>query len=149
MPDFEHMPLTPELLGVMRRAARTSIELNEPFITARSILLALLDEPGLGSGLATVVNRQKVRDAAAGESSDASSELNQPTLAFKTPDGSTSMWLGKDAYRIFIEGLQRADDRYKPKHLAFGLAAQAIHAPSVLAAIRVEPGALADAIYKL
>lgn len=162
MPEMEQVPLTAELLGVMRRAARKAIDLKEPFITPRSILLSLLEDPGIGPALAGVVNRDKVLSAEVGESAGMTRLIEermengeQPamtrydTLAFKTPDGRTSMWLNKDAYNIFIEGAQRVDDRYYPKHLALGLAAEAIQAPGVLAAIRVEPGVLADAIYKL
>lgn len=162
MPEMEQVPLTAELLSVMRRAARTAIDLKEPFITPRAILLSLLDEPVLGPAIAEVVNRQKVLGAEVGENAGMTRLIEermeggeQPamarydTLAFKTPDGRASMWLNKDAYNIFIEGAQRVDDRYYPKHLALGLASQAIHAPGVLAAIRVEPGVLADAIYRL
>ncbi|HET6895633.1 MAG TPA: hypothetical protein VFH72_09670 [Candidatus Baltobacteraceae bacterium] len=162
MPDLEQVPLTAELLSVMRRAARTAIDLKEPFISPRALLLALLDDPDVGPSISHVVVRQKVLDAEVGENTGMTRALEermesgeQPaitrydTLAFKTPDGRTSMWLNKDAYRIFIEGAQRVDDRYYPKHLALGLAAEAIQAPGVLAAIRVEPGVLADAIYRL
>lgn len=162
MPELEQVPLTAELLGVMRRAAKKAIDLKEPFITPRAILLSLLDDPGIGPAIGGVVNRDRVLGAQVGENTGMTRLLEdhmengeQPamarydTIAFKTPDGRTSMWLNKDAYNIFIEGAQRVDERYYPKHLALGLAAQAIHAPGVLAAIRVEPGVLADAIYKL
>lgn len=162
MPELEQVPLTSELLGVMRRAAKQAIDLKEPFITPRAVLLSLLDDPGIGPAIAGVVNREKVIGAQVGENTGMTRLLEermengeQPaiarydTIAFKTPDGRTSMWLNKDAYNIFIEGAQRVEERYYPRHLALGLAAQAIHAPGVLAAIRVEPGVLADAIYKL
>ena len=162
MPELEQVPLTSELLGVMRRAAKHAIDLKEPFITPRAVLLSLLDDPGIGPALAGVVNRDKVVGAHVGENTGMTRLVEermengeQPaiarydTIAFKTSDGRTSMWLNKDAYNIFIEGAQRVEERYLPKHLALGLAAQAIHAPGVLAAIRVEPGVLADAIYKL
>lgn len=162
MPEMEQVPLTTELLGVMRRAARKAIDLKEPFITPRAMLLSLLEDPGIGPAISSVVNRDKVLGAEVSENAGMTRLIEermengeQPamarydTLAFKTPDGRTSMWLNKDAFNIFIEGAQRVDDRYYPKHLALGLAAQAIHAPGLLIAIRVEPGVLADAIYKL
>lgn len=162
MPELEQVPLSPELLGVMRRAAKKAMDLKEPFITPRAMLLSLLDEPGIGPAIGGVVNRDRVLSAQVGENTGMTRLIEermengeQPamarydTIAFKTPDGRTSMWLNKDAYHIFIEGAQRVEDRYYPKHLALGIAAQAIHAPGVLAAIRVEPGVLADAIYKL
>lgn len=162
MSDLEQVPLSGELLAVMRRAARKAVELREPFITPRAILLSLLDDQSIGPALANVVNREKVLAAKVDENfgvvrliDDFLPEGEQPaitrfdTLAFKTPDGRTSMWLNRDAYHIFIEGAQRVDDRYFPKQLALGLAAEAVRAPGILAAIRVEPGFLADAIYKM
>ncbi|HKU67133.1 MAG TPA: hypothetical protein VJP85_05080 [Candidatus Baltobacteraceae bacterium] len=162
MPDLEQVPLTAELLGVMRRAARKAIDLQEPFVTPRALLLSLLEEPGIGPAISSVVNRERVLDAELSESpgmtrllEERMEEGEQPaitrydTLAFKTPDGRTSVWLSKDAYNIFVEGAQRVEDRYYPKQLALGFAAQAIHAPGLLTAIRVEPGVLADTIYKL
>lgn len=162
MPELEQVPLTLELLGVMRRAAKKALDLKEPFITPRAMLLALLDEPDIGQVIGGVVNRDRVLAAQVGENTgltrlieERMEDGEQPamarydTIAFKTPDGRTSVWLNKDAYHIFIEGAQRVEERYTPKHLALGIAAQAIHAPGVLAAIRVEPGVLADAIYKL
>lgn len=162
MPELEQVPLTMELMNVMRRAAQRAIDLKEPFITPRAILLSLMDEPSMGHAIAEVVSRDKVLSAEVVESpgmtrliEERMQDGEQPamtrydTLAFKTPDGRGSMWLNKDAYKIFIEGAQRVEDRYLPKHLALGLAAQAVHAPGLLTAIRVEPGVLADAIYRL
>ena len=162
MPELEQVPLTAELMTVMRRSAQRAIDLKEPFITPRAILLSLMDDPSVGTAISDVVSRDKVLSAEVSESpgmtrlvEERMQDGEQPaltrydTLAFKTPDGRASMWLNKDAYTIFIEGAQRVEDRYFPKHLALGLAAQAIHAPGLLTAIRVEPGVLADAIYKL
>jgi hypothetical protein len=162
MPELEQVPLTPELLGVMRRAAQKALELKEQFVTPRAMLLALLEDPGIGPAITGVVNRERVIAAEVGETAGITRLLEDPmpegeqpamvrydTIAFKTPDGRTSVWLNKDAYNIFIEGARRVEERYYPKQLALGLAAEAIRAPGVLSAIRVEPGILADAIYKL
>ncbi len=145
MPDIEQIPLSNELLGVMRRAAQKAIELDESFITPRAILLALLDDEGIGPAIAGVVVREKVLAAQAGESTGMARLIEEPmeegeqpamirydTLAFKTPDGRTSMWLNKDALNMFLEGARRVNGAYAPKHLALGLAAQATHAPGVL-----------------
>jgi hypothetical protein len=162
VPELEHVPLTNELLNVMRDAAKRAVETNEPFITPRTILLSLLDEPNLGPAISAVVNKQKVLESSAEESLGMNKVLEermdageQPaimrydTLAFKTPDGSASMWLNQEAYTVFVEGARRVEDRYEPKQLALGLAAQAILAPGLLTKMRVEPGVLANAIYKL
>jgi|SRR5579884_2567316 len=162
MQELDQVPLSQEVLGLMRHAAETALEFEEPFVTPRSILLALLDDTELGPALATVVNRDRVLGAHVEEhgamiplseermeSGEQPAMIRYDTIAFKTPDGRTSVWLDKDAYKVFIEGAQRVEERYLPKHVALGLAAQAIQAPGVLAAIRVEPGVLADAVYKL
>lgn len=162
MAELEQIALSEELLGVMRNAARKAQELREPFITPRALLLALLDDPGIGPAIAGVVNREKVLSADLDENfgtvraiEEFFPEGEQPaitrydTLAFKTPDSRASMWLTREALRIFVEGALRTGEQYYPKQLALGFAAEAVHSPGVLAAIRVEPGFLADAIYKL
>lgn len=155
------IPLSQAMLRTMRNAAKKAVELREPFITPRAILLALLDEPEIAPVLSGVVNKEKVLsaqgDAGFGVARILEDEMDgEPpamarydTLAFKTPDGRTSVWLSRDAYSVFVEGAQRVEERYYPKQLALGLAAQAVLAPGVLAAIRLEPGVFADAIYKL
>lgn len=157
----EALPLSEALLRTMRTAAKKSIELREPFVTPRAILLALLDDAEIGPALSTVVNKEKVLAAnvepnyGVARIAEEHAEGEEPpmarydTLAFKTPDGRTSVWLARDAYNTFIEGARRVEERYEPKHLALGLAAQAVLAPGVLAAIRVEPGVFADAVYKI
>jgi hypothetical protein len=157
----EAVPLSEELLRTMRNAAKKAIELREPFITPRALLLALLDDGEVGPALRAVVNREKVLAADAEANYGVTRILEEEpdgeepamarydTLAFKTPDGRTSVWLARDAYSTFLEGARRVEERYQPKHLALGLAAQAVLAPGVLAAIRVEPGVFADAVYKI
>jgi hypothetical protein len=154
--------LSEALLSTMRLAAQKSIELREAFITPRAILLALMDDPDLGIAIRAVVNLDRVmaaetdgnfgvsrvaEDDAAGNEEPALARYD--TLAFKTPDGRSSVWLSRDAYDVFAEGAQRTETEYFPRHLALGLAAQSVLAPGVLTAIRVEPGVFADAIYKL
>jgi hypothetical protein len=152
--------LSEALLNTMRVAAQKSIELREPFITPRAMLLALMDDSDLGPAICAVVNRDRLmavesdgnfgvsRVAEEGDGEEPALP-RYDTLAFKTPDGHASMWLSRDAYGVFAEGAQRAETEYYPRHLALGLAAQAVQAPGVLTAIRVEPGVFAQAIYNL
>ncbi|MBV9269901.1 MAG: hypothetical protein JO165_02325 [Candidatus Eremiobacteraeota bacterium] len=163
MSDFEQIPLSEQLLGVMRRAAQISLDNNEAFITPRSLLLSLLDDPDVGPAIVHVVVKEKlltvppaetdmsglVRVAEDRLTGEQPALVRYDTLAFKTPSGKTSVWLGKDSLSIFLEGAQRVEGRFYPKHLALGFAAEAVRAPGVLAAIRVEPGALRDAVYRL
>lgn len=161
--DLEQIALSEELLAVMRRAAELSIENREMFLTPRSLLLALLEDPGVGPAIAGVVVREKLLALAPAEhpldgmtrltddrlDGERAALVRYDTLAFKTRNGKTSVWLNKESFHIFIEGAQRVETRYYPKELALGIAAEAVRAPGVLAAIRVEPGRLTDAIYKL
>lgn len=158
MSDPENLALSDGLLDVMRGAAEQALQLDEPFISPKAILLALLDDPALGRGLARVVSRAKVLDADVENRFGGVRALTESmrgerpaidrydTLCFKTRAGTASVWLSKDALGIFMEGAKRARLRYEARDLAIGLAAQARLAPGILAAIRVEPGVFSDAI---
>jgi hypothetical protein len=161
---FEQIPLSDELLAVMRGSAAYALQLREPFITARGLLLALLDDPQIGPAITDVVPRDKLLEIEpSGDLRNAATRIpdsglpsgergalpRYDTLAFKLPEGNASVWLGREAFSIFCEGANRADGRYMPRHLAFGLASEALRSPGILASIRVEPGKLTDAIYNL
>ena len=160
----EQILLSEELLALMRNAAAIAQRLKEPFITTRTLILSLLDEPQVGAALAEVVPREKVEALLAPEDAKPGAlQLPEPkmalgeraamqrhnTLAFKLPDGSGSMWLSHDALTAFVEGSRRAEGRYLPKHLAFGIAAEAVRTPGVFTALHISPGTVTDAIYKL
>jgi hypothetical protein len=162
--QLEQIPLSVELLTVMRSSGRYAQQLREPFITARALLLALLDDEKIGPALAAVIPREKllemepVEDARTTASRLPESGLSAAekpamprydTLAFKLPESTASVWLSREAFNIFIEGSNRAEESYLPKHLAFGLAAEAIRTPGVLAALRIEPGKVTDALFAL
>ncbi|MBV8284233.1 MAG: hypothetical protein JO029_11690 [Candidatus Eremiobacteraeota bacterium] len=162
--QLEQLPLSAELLTVMRNAGRHAQQLREPFITARSLLLSLLDDETIGPVLAEVVPREKLlelppvddaRSTAARLPETGLPSGEKPpmprydTLAFKLPDSTASVWLSHEGFAIFTEGANRAEGSYLPKHLAFGLAAEALRAPGVLAALRIEPGKVTDALFAL
>jgi hypothetical protein len=164
MGDLDQIPVSDELLTVMRAAAGYALKLREPFVTSRAILLALLDDPQIGPAITDVVPREKLVELEpSGDLRNAASRLPDAglpsgergalprfdTLAFKLPEGNASVWLGREAYSIFCEGANRAEGRYLPRHLAFGLASEAVRSPGILAALRVEPGKLTDAIYNM
>lgn len=164
MSDDEQVPLSADLLALMRRAAAIALRLREPFVSARSLLLALLDDNHAGPPLATVVRRDKLEALPVPEdnrkglsrvqergldSGELPAIVRYDTLGFKTPDGKTTVWLSREAFAIFNEGARRVEDAYEPKHLAFGLAAEAVKTNGVLSALKVEPGSVTEAIYKL
>jgi len=162
--SLEQIPLTGELLTVMRNSGRYAQQLREPFITARALLLALLDDETIGPRLAEVVPREKLLELPPSEDPRATAtrlpDTGLPagekpamprydTLAFKLPASTSSVWLSREAFSIFMEGANRVEGPYLPKHLAYGIAAEAVRSPGVLAALRVEPGKITDAIYSL
>lgn len=168
MSDVESIFLSDELLAMMRNAAAIAQRLKEPFITIRSLLLALLEEPTLGEKLVETLPREKLEayelpaEAAQRLTASRIPEPNMQageraallrfnTLAFKVPDGSKSVWLSREAYNVWNEGAKRVDEgeRYLPKHLAFGIAADAVRSPGVLTAMRVSPGDVNEAILAL
>ncbi|HTX58640.1 MAG TPA: hypothetical protein VMH02_03105 [Verrucomicrobiae bacterium] len=164
MSDLEQIPLSEELLAVMRSSGRYAQQLREPFITSRALLLALLDDPAIGAALGELVPREKLMELeSSGDVRNTAARLPEAglppgergalprfdTLAFKLPEGTASVWLSRESYAIFVEGANRAEGRYLPKHLAFGLAAEAVRSPGILRSLRVEPGKVTDAIYGL
>jgi hypothetical protein len=162
--QLEQIPLSEDLLAVMRNSGRYAQQIREPFITARASLLALLDDQHIGPALADVIPRDKLLELepvddgrataaripeASMESSEKTAMPRYDTLAFKLPEGTASVWLSREAFTIFVEGANRAEESYLPKHLAFGLAAEALRVPGVLAALRVEPGRVTEALFAL
>ncbi|MDQ2872358.1 MAG: hypothetical protein M3R35_04430 [Candidatus Eremiobacteraeota bacterium] len=165
MADRDQIPLSEELLDVLRAAADISRESEEQFVTPRALLRALLDDPVVGPPLSASVDRSAIEsvepsaidlsgvsrlsdDRIAGDEQPAM--VPYDTLAFKSTDGSATLWLNKDAYGIFMVGANRAgDERYSPAHLARAFAAEAVRAPGLLVSIIPNPGALIDAMYNV
>lgn len=164
----EQIFLSDEVLALMRNAARLAGVMKEPFITVRTLLVALLEEPTIGPVLEEVLPREKLDEYQLPE--DAVTKLTaarvqEPnlkagerpamlrfnTLAFKTPDGAKSVWLSREAYQVWNEAAKRVRDgeKFMPKHIAFGIAADAIRNPGVLAALHVSPGDVSDTLLKL
>jgi hypothetical protein len=163
----EQIFLSDELLKLMRNAARLAGELREPFITVRTLLIALLEDPALGEPLAEALPREKLENyALPGDAGTrlTASRVAEPnmiagerpailrfnTLAFKTPDGGKSVWLSREAQKVWVEGARRVDDgdKFLPKHLAYGIAADALVAPGVLSELHIPPGLVTDALSK-
>ncbi len=135
--------LSEELLRTMRVAAQKAIELDEPCITLRAVLLALLEEPAIGTALGAAVNAEQLRNA---------QTVSQPAadaLAFKTPDGGPGRALDGEAMAVFAQGARRAQERYTPRQLVLGVAAQATAVPGLLAALNVDPALFNQAAYRV
>ena len=169
MGDAEPVFLSDEILALMRNAAVIAGRLKEPFITMRTLLVALIEEPHLGEKLAEVLPREKLeayelaaedakkltasrvpepRQLPAGEKA---ALLRFDTLAFKVPDGSKSVWLSREAHNAWNEGARRVGEgeKYLPKHLAFGIAADAVRQPGIMTVLRLSPGDLNEAVMSI
>jgi hypothetical protein len=164
----EQIFLSDGLLTLMRNAVRLAGTLKEPFITVRTLLIALLEDPQVGPALEDVLPREKLEEYTLTEDAVTrltASRVQEPqmpegerpamlrfnTLAFKTPDGSKSVWLSREAYQIWIEAAKRVGDgeAFLPKHIAFGIAADAMRTPGVLAALHISPGDVSEKLLKL
>lgn len=164
----EQIFLSDDVLAMMRNAARLSGTLREPFITVRTLVLALLDEPVIGPAIAAIVPREKLESYALPEDGAArmtAKRVQEPhfpegerpailrfdTLAFKVPDGGKSVWLSREAQTVWDEAAKRVgeDATFMPKHVALGVAANAIKSPGVLMAMGISPGDLSEALRKL
>ena len=169
MPDIvDQIFLSDELLALMRNAAKIAGESKEPFITIRTLLVALLGDPVVGPALVEVLPPEKLEEYTLPEDAITrmtASRVQEPnmqngerpgllrfnTLAFKTPDGARSVWLSREAYGVWSEGAKRVKngEPFLPKHIAFGIAADAIRTPGILNALHVSPGDVTDALLKL
>lgn len=168
MAENEQIFLSDEILAFMRNAARLAGVLKEPFITVRTFLIALTEDPTLGQALVEVLPREKLENYELPEDAGVrltASRVPEPsavagerpallrfnTLAFKVPDGSKSVWLSREAFQVWNEAAKRVSDgeKFMPKHVAFGIAADAIRSPGILAAMHVSPGDVTEVLLKL
>lgn len=162
--DIEQIPISDEVLAIMRSAASQTLRAGESFITPRTMMIALVQDPGLSEPLQEVVDLEMLRALlpdpleAPGvtelrEDRMASDEqpalLRYDTLAFKDQDAKTTVWLNGEAYAVFLEGARYAEGRYLPKHLALGFVGEARRQRAVLADIKVDATKLSEAVFKL
>ncbi|MFN2460165.1 MAG: Clp protease N-terminal domain-containing protein [Candidatus Velthaea sp.] len=161
--DTEQLPLSDELLDVMRRAAAQAFQSGTEFVGPAHLLLALLEAPSLRDVLAAHVRRgdvlaetrRKKLPGVVGLRETGLAEGEMPpfprydTLAFQTTDGSRLAWLDSEAFSIFLEGARRVEiGAYKPKHLALGYVAESITDPDLQALVQ-DVRALTAAVFAL
>jgi hypothetical protein len=163
----EQIFLSDELLTMMRNAARLAGVNKEPFITVRTLLMALLEEPSVGPQIEDVLPREKLEEYQLPEDAltrltaarvqepnlsagERPAMLRFNTLAFKTPDGAKSVWLSREAYNVWHEAAKRVGDgeKFAPRHIGFGIAADAIRTPGIFAQLHLSPGDLSEALLK-
>lgn len=165
MTDNEQLRLDPELLAVMRAGVTQALEHGAEFVAPPHLLLGLLADPLVGAAIDALVPRENIERAAA----DAAKKLPEiaeipegplpgnerapfqryDTLAFRSQDGTRTLYLDDDAYHLFVEGARRADGVYRPKHLVYGFTAEAIKDRDVLALFGADPQAVTKAVDRL
>jgi hypothetical protein len=146
--DDEQLPLSNEILAVMRAAVAHAIASEADFVAPPHLLLALLDDAELGVVLESLLERDKIAGVAKEKKPPRVVEMPEvalpageappfkryDTLAFRSTGGVDSRWLDRDAFKVFVEGARRVEDGpYKPKHLALGYVAEALKDGDLLA----------------
>ncbi|MDB5027263.1 MAG: hypothetical protein JWO66_952 [Candidatus Eremiobacteraeota bacterium] len=163
--DSEQLRLDRDLLDVMRAGVTAAIRYGAEFVAPPHLLLGLLADPQVGPAIDALVPREKIDKAAA----DAAAKLPEvgevpegplpdgegapfqrfDTLAFRSQDGTRTLYLDADAYHVFIEGARRANEVYRPKHLVYGFTAEAVKDRELLSLFGADPQGVTSAVDSL
>jgi hypothetical protein len=150
--DHEQLRLAPDLLAVMRAGVTHALQRGGRFVAPPDLLRALLADPVVGPVLTGLVAHERLAKAALAaadkppgvvEVADGAPAAGPPpfprydTFAFRTADGA--LYLDADAQHLFIEGARRADDVYRPKHLALGFAEESVKDGDILTLFGADP----------
>jgi hypothetical protein len=160
----DQLPLASDLLTTMRVAVDYAREADAAYVSPHHILLALLDNRFVGPALNAALRRESLvaqsREPrfpnvnAIPESADAPADISPntryDTLAFRSQDGTASVWLDRTSYQVFLEGARRVEGgSFGPKHLALGFLSEAIKDPDLRALLGNDPAAVSATIYAL
>ena len=162
--DVEQIPVSDEVLALMRNAASRALANDEKFISPRAMMVALMHDQSVAEALKEAVDVDAL-ETLTSEAIDKPSALEVPedrmtegeqpallrydTLAFKDETGQNSVWLNGEAYAVFLEGARRTEGRYMPKHLALGFASEARKSSSLLTDLKIDPAKFSEAAFKL
>jgi len=164
MSEVEYVPITRDLLALMRGAASLAMKRPPGFVNPYHMLLALLDDETLGPVLSAHVERERVLEASLAETPHSVQEVPETnlapsekppfqrydTLAFRGKDGTGTAWLDAEALRLFMEGARRTEGTaYAPKHLALGVLAVSRGDGGLLSAVGANPQEVTKAIFEL
>ena len=161
----DYVPITRDLLALMRKAAGAAMQTERGFINPYQMLLALLDDPTLAPALESHIDRANVQaavDAVSGPPGVRElPEQNLPegeeppfqrydTLAFRGEDGTGTAWLDADAFKLFMEGAKRTEGTaYAPRHLALGVIAISRGDGGMLSSVGANVQEVTKAIFEL
>jgi hypothetical protein len=160
--DSEQLRLGSDLLDVLRAGVTAALADGAAFVAPAHLMLGLLADPRVGPAIDPLVPREKILKAAADAPAKEPEveelpegplpEGEQPpfarydTLAFRSLDGSRTLYLDGDAFHVFIEGARRADDVYRPKHLVYGFTAEAVKDRDLLSLFGSDPQSVTKAV---
>lgn len=161
MSETEQLRLGADLLTVMRAAVTVASLHGASFVAPPHIMIALLGDALVGPAIAPLVPGEAIARAAEdavkklpaiSEGIDDRGLDEEPpykryeSLAFRATDGSRSLYLDADAYRVFVEGARRAETVYRAKHIVYGLVAEAVKDPGLLRLFGSDPDGVMKAI---
>ena len=163
MNDSEQLRIAPELLAVLRAGVTTAIEHGAEFVAPPHLLLGLLTRSAGRTGdrrtcfraIASSKPRPRrgkklpeVTELAEAPLPDAERPpfVRYDTLAFRSRDGTRTLYLDGEAYHVFIEGARRADGVYRPKHLVYGFTAEAVKDRDLLSLFGTDPQSVTAAV---
>ncbi|MFN2528896.1 MAG: hypothetical protein ABR584_09305 [Candidatus Baltobacteraceae bacterium] len=164
MTDIEQIPISDEVLTVMRRAATFTLKSGEQFITMRAVMLSLMQEPAFSEAFAEVVDLQSLeamipdeRDAPGVQQmpEERMAEGEQPallrydTLAFKDEAGQQSVWLNGESHALFLEGARHTESRFLPRNLILAFVNEARRQPHVLRDLKIDAGKFSEIAFAL
>jgi hypothetical protein len=157
----EQLRLDADLMRVLRAGVTHAIAHGAEFVAPSHLLLGLLADPQIGPAIAPLVPRDKIDKAAAGAAAKPSQlievvEESPPegdppfarydSLAFRSQDGTRTLYLDGESYRLFIEGARRAVDVYRAKHLVYGFTAEAVKDRDLLSLFGTDPQSVSKAV---
>jgi ClpA/ClpB-like protein len=158
----EQLRLDSDLMNVLRAGVTCAVERGAQFVAPSHLLLGLLADPLIGPAIAPLVPRDKIEKAAADAAAkpshlvevpeepppggDAPPFVRHDSLAFRSLDGTRTLYLDGESLRLFVEGARRAVDVYRAKHLVYGFTAEAVKDRDLLSLFGADPQSVSKAV---
>jgi hypothetical protein len=158
----EQLRLDADLMNVLRAGVTHALAHGAEFVAPSHLLLGLLADPLIGPAIRKLVPRDKIDKAAADAAAKPSQLVEVPddapqdgiappfvryeSLAFRSQDGTRTLYLDGESYRLFIEGARRAVDVYRAKHLVYGFTAEAVKDRDLLSLFGTDPQSVSKAV---
>jgi len=160
--DGDQVRLDSDLVAVLRAGVTHALANGAEFVAPPHLLLGLLADSVVGPAIAPLVPREKIDRAAAdgavkqpqladaAEAPPANGEeppfVRYDSLAFRSQDGTRTLYLDAESLRLFIEGARRAVDVYRAKHLVYGFTAEAVKDRDLLGLFGADPQGVSKAV---